>query len=358
MRRRAFLATAVGAAAAPLGLRGPLASASTPGDAGRVLTVRGPIVPSQMGVTLVHEHALVDFAGAGRVSPSRYDAQEVFRLVLPHLEEIRQRGCRTFVDCTPDCLGRDPLLLQRLSEASGLQILTNTGYYGAAGDRHLPPHVRRETAGELARRWRRELRDGIGRTGVRPGFLKIGVDAGPLSDVDRKLVEAAAACHLETGLAIAVHTDDGRAALATLAALKRASVSPEAWIWVHASKEKDRAIWDSVAREGGFVELDNLTPDTLASSVDAVLEMSRRGLLGRTLVSQDAGWYEVGKPRGGRYRSHATLFDAFVPALRAAGLGEREVRQLLVENPARAFTIRVRPASGRPDERGKAVSNA
>ena len=73
------------------------------------------------------------------------------------------------------------------------------------------------------------------------------------------------------------------------------------------------------------------------------MDLAGRDLLDRVLVSQDAGWYHVGEPEGGDYRPHTFLFDAFVPALRARGLGEADIRTLLVENPARAFAIRRRP---------------
>ena len=76
------------------------------------------------------------------------------------------------------------MLLRRLSRASKLHILTNTGYYGAANDKFLPPHAFTESADQLAARWIREAREGIDGTGIKPAFMKIGVDAGPLSDVD------------------------------------------------------------------------------------------------------------------------------------------------------------------------------
>jgi phosphotriesterase-related protein len=46
----------------------------------------------------------------------------------------------------------------------------------------------------------------------------------------------------------------------------------------------------------------------------------------------------VGEPGGGTYRPHTFLFDGFVPALRARGVGDDEIRRLLVDNPARAFS--------------------
>jgi phosphotriesterase-related protein len=342
MDRRAFLASAAGAAAHSLAVPVRLASAEPTPPAGTIHTVRGPIDAGQMGTTLVHEHVLVDFAGADKVSRSRYDADEAFRTILPRLQELRERGCRTLLECTPAYLGRDPLLLRRLSEASGLHVVTNTGYYGAASDSAVPRHAYVEAPRQLADRWTAEARRGIEGTGIRPGFQKIGVDAGPLSAIDRKLVEAGALCHLDTGLALAIHTGDGTAALEILALLRARGVSPESYVWVHAQNEKDRATRGWAAQEGAWVELDGVGPTTLEAHADAVLDLARRDRLDRVLVSQDAGWYRVGEAGGGSYRPHTFLFDVFVPALRARGLGKDEVRQLLVDNPARAFVTRRR----------------
>jgi hypothetical protein len=74
--------------------------------------------------------------------------------------------------------------------SSGLYILSNTGYYGANHDKHLPPHAFAESAEQLAARWIREWEHGIDDTGIKPAFVKIGVDAGPLSTIDAKRAEA------------------------------------------------------------------------------------------------------------------------------------------------------------------------
>ena len=345
MKRRAFLATSAAAAAQVLSVPTPARGQAAP-RAGTIQTVRGPIDAGQMGVTLVHEHVLVDFAGAEKVSRSRYDAEEAFRTILPHLQDLQKRGCRTLLECTPAYLGRDPLLLRRLSDASGLHIVTNTGYYGAANDIAVPRHAYAETARQLADRWTSEARLGIEGTPVRPGFVKIGVDAGPLSDIDRKLVEAGARCHLDTGLTLAIHTGNGAAALGILSILKRAGVSPEAYVWVHPQNEEDRATHSWAAQQGVWLEFDGVSPGSLETHVDAVVDLLRRDQLDRVLVSQDAGWYRVGEAKGGAYRPYTFLFDAFVPALRSRGLREADIRTLLVENPARAFAVRRRALPG------------
>jgi phosphotriesterase-related protein len=81
-----------------------------------------------------------------------------------------------------------------------------------------------------------------------------------------------------------------------------------------------------------------VAPKSVDRHVALVLAMREAGRLDRVLVSHDAGWYHVGEPDGGDFRGFDTLFTAFVPALKAAGLTEADVRQLLVDNPRRALT--------------------
>jgi phosphotriesterase-related protein len=309
--------------------------------AGQVMTVTGPIRPEELGVTLMHEHVLVDFVGADKVDRARYDAEAVFQTALPYLQEVVTRGGQAFVDCTPAYLGRDPVLLKRLAEASGLRILTNTGYYGAGQNKYLPAHALTETADELAARWSREFREGIEGTGVRPGLIKTGVDKGPLSEIHRKLITAAARCHRATGLPIHVHTGDGAAAKDIVKTLGGEGVPASAYVWVHAQNEPSRSVQMAVAETGAFVELDGLAPgDALERHVEATVDIIGRGQLPRLLVSQDAGWYHVGEPGGGTFRGYALLFDEFLPALRERGIPESQIRALLVTSPARALTLR------------------
>jgi phosphotriesterase-related protein len=262
--------------------------------------------------------------------------------VLPYVAGLRALGGRTLVECTPAYLGRDPLLLRRLSEATGVHIVTNAGYYGARADRHLPPHAFTDDADALAARWVREWQGGIEGTGVRPGFMKIGVDDGRLSDVDRKLVRAAARAHRRTGLPIAVHTGPAEGAFDQLQVLEEEGVDPSAWIWVHAQAEEDRARHVEAARRGAWVEFDGVGPGSVAEHVALVAGLKEHGLLGRALVSHDAGWYAVGEPDGGSFRAFDTLFTALLPALREAGFTGPEIHRLTVANPAEAFAVRVR----------------
>jgi phosphotriesterase-related protein len=331
LTRRDLIALCAGVAA---GLRAPAALIGQPR---LVQTMTGAMSSDRLGLTLMHEHVLVDFIGADKAGTHRYDRDEAFRAILPHLERVRTHGCSTLVECTPAYLGRDVVLLKRLSEASGLNIVSNTGYYGAANDKHLPAHAFTDTADELAARWTREATVGIDGTAIKPGFMKIGVDEAPLSPVDEKLVRAAGLTNKATGLPIASHTATGAAALAELAVLADLGVPASAFIWVHAQNERDSSIHVRVAKAGAWVEFDGVSETSAARHVELVRHMQSAALLDRVLVSQDAGWYRVGEPGGGQFRGFDSLFTAFVPALLAAGFTNDDVRALLVDNPRRAL---------------------
>ena len=126
-----------------------------------VMTVRGPISPSEFGRVLAHEHVMVDFVGADKTGPHRWDADEVRSLLLPLLREVKERGFDSFVDCTPAYIGRDVELLRRCSEEADLHILTTTGWYKAP---YLPARAFTQSVDEIADEWTREVEGGIGGT--------------------------------------------------------------------------------------------------------------------------------------------------------------------------------------------------
>jgi predicted metal-dependent phosphotriesterase family hydrolase len=303
-----------------------------------VQTATGPVPVSKLGTTLIHEHVMVDFIGAAEVSRSRYDANEVFRVALPKLKEVAARGCKTIGECTPAYLARDPALLQRLAKASGLHILTNTGYYGAANDKFVPKHAYTESLTQISERWIREATQGIEDTGVKPAFMKIGVDSGPLSEIDAKLINAGALCHKATGLRLHVHTGNGVAARAINDLLTTVKVDPSAYVWVHAQSEKDLSVHQDLASQGVWIELDGINAKSAEIHLRAVEALASKGHLSRMLLSQDSGWYRVGEPGGGQYNGYTYLFTDFVPALRQRGFTDAQIQTLLVANPARALT--------------------
>lgn len=325
------------------GLRALCGSEKEKGKALTIQTVSGPIAAKDFGFALPHEHVLCDFIGAEQTGKHRWKPDEVFAAMLPRLKQVQERGVKSFVDCTPAYIGRDPALLKRLAEATGLHILTNTGYYGAADDKYLPKHAFTETADALAARWQKEWEQGIEDTGIRPGFLKIGVDPAKgnppaLSEVDAKLVRAAARVSRRTGLTVACHTGHGPAALEEVKIFREEKADPAKLIFVHADSEADSSFHLKVAAQGAWVEFDAVGWRPTADHLKFILPMLDKHA-DRLLLSMDSGWYFAGEPNGGKIRDYTYLTDDLLPALRKEGVSDAMLHKLTVENPAKAFAI-------------------
>lgn len=318
---------------------------------GQVISVNGSIMPEDMGLTLIHEHVMVDWVGADSTGYHRWNREEVVARALPYFEELKEYGVRTFLDCTPAYLGRDPWVLKKLSELTGIQVLTNTGYYGSGNNKFVPKSAGNDTPEEIAAVWIGEFREGIDGSGVRPGFLKMSVeDRDTLSAMHEKLVRAAALTHLETGLTLVSHTGSDGPALAQLAVLNEMGVAPAAFVWTHAQNGTLEG-YLRAARLGAWISLDHINagpadkpedPGNIPWYVETLARLKAEGLLGHILLSHDAGWYNVGQHNGGKYRGYTDLFTDLIPQLRANGFTQSDLDLLLVENPRRAYAIQVR----------------
>jgi phosphotriesterase-related protein len=285
---------------------------------------------------------MCDFIGADQTGRQRWNVNEVVRRMLPHLNQLKERGISGFIDCTPAYIGRDPRVLKRLAQETGMHLVTNTGYYGAAGDKFVPKHAWQETADQLADRWVREWEHGIEDTGVRPGFIKTGVDEAKgdppqLSDIDAKLVRAAALASKRTGLPVICHTSGGPAGLRAIEVFLREKANPARFIAAH-SDGHGLGINRQVAAQGAWVSFDAISRQPVEQHVNLVTAMLEKHAQ-RLLLSQDNGWYSVGQPNGGDVRDFNGLTDSFLPALRRAGVSETTIHKLTVANPAVAFAL-------------------
>ncbi len=336
MNRRQFIASCGMLSIVAPGISGK----SNPSQ--KVITVLGPVNISQLGTTLSHEHILVDFIGADNYDPNRWSRNVVIEAVLPYLQELKQLGVNTIFEFTPAYLGRDPILLQRLSTKSGINLVTNTGYYGAVDNKYLPEDAVDLSENELAGIWTGEFERGIDGTGIKPGFIKISVNPGQLSDLHKKLVRAAATTHLNTGLTIASHTGPALPAFGQLEIISAMGVHPSAFIWVHAQNEKDTTHYREVAGMGAWVSLDGIQKDNVDHYIESLTVLKQNKLLHRVLISHDAGWYEPGKPWQGPKRKYTDIIQYLVPKLKNSGFTDKDITQLLAINPGKAFAIGVR----------------
>lgn len=306
----------------------------------QVMTVAGPIAGDALGFTLTHEHIMSNFGGDPR-RIGGYDEAALRAQVVPCLRLLRYRGVQTVVDCTTAYFGRNVIVLRELAAESGLQLITNTGWYGAAKGRYIPERAFTLTADEIAAEWITEFSNGIDGTTVRPGFIKLAVNAGDLQSIDRKLLRAGALTHLATGLVIAVHTGDNVGAAAEqLNLLEEAGVSPTAWIWTHAQNAPSSAPLIAAARRGAWTSLDGVKADGARQQrlLAHLLGLRDAGLLDRVLLSHDGN----GFPSGGSIRPFDALMSTLLPQLNEMGFSKADIEQLSLNNPREAFAIGVR----------------
>ena len=315
-----------------------------------IMTVNGPVNPDSIGNTLTHEHVLVDFIGADSTGYFRWDRDTVIAKVLPAVLKAKEAGIKTIFECTPEYLGRDPLLLKELSERSGINFITNTGYYGF-NNKFLPEAFYSLDAKTLTEKWTDEFFNGIEGTGIRPGFIKIAVNpADSLSPADEKIITTAALTHLKTGLTIASHTGAEKPAFEQIEILRENGVHPSAFIWVHAQSGTIESNIEA-AKKGSWISLDNirnrpnLKPGDRFSIdwyADRLKVLKDNMLIDRILLSHDSGWYDPAKPAGGTINGFTDIFEYLIPALKSRGFTDSDIDQLLIKSPAAAFTINIR----------------
>jgi len=301
-------------------------------------TVGGPIEASNLGVALSHEHIMSNY-GKDINLTSVYDTDRLLHQVIPYLKRLKKLGVTSIFDCTTAYFGRRVDLLKNISESTGIRIITNTGFYGAANDRYIPEFAYGMWSEDISKIWISEFQNGIDDTNIRPGFIKLAFDGGDPSDIDRKLFEAGLLTHLSTGLAMAVHTGDNRKAIdLQLDLLEQYGVHPSAWIWVHANKSEDDDILIEVARKGGWISLDGVKNSNMEEYVKRLQLFKSQNLLHKILLSHDGN----GFPSGGAIREFEALLVDLVPTLRKSGFSENEIKQLTENNSAAAFGIRIR----------------
>jgi phosphotriesterase-related protein len=301
-----------------------------------VYTVRGPVPARELGFTLPHEHIMVDFGGAETAGKHRYDAQNVIEVMQPYLQAVAAQGMQTFFECTPNFLGRDPEIFRTLSEQTGLNIVTNTGLYN---NQYLPEYAKEQSAEQLAEGWVAEFTQGIEVTGIKPGFIKTAVNPQPTT-LDLKLIHAAALAHNKTGLTIATHTCTADAATEIVKILDQHQVDPSRWIFVHAHVEEDFDRVLALAQTGIWIELDGLAWGGDEDHAQKLIKLLEHGYEDQILLSQDAGWYNIGEENGGKVIPYTRLQAEFLPLLKAHEIDNVTIDKITRLNPARAFGMR------------------
>jgi phosphotriesterase-related protein len=175
---------------------------------------------------------------------------------------------------------------------------------------------------------------------MRAGVIKAGTSLNEITEVEDRVLRAAAIAHKETGAPISTHTDKGTMALEQLATLREEGVPSERVIVGHLDFALDEDYLLRVLDTGAFVSFDQVSKEKYAPDAEraAVLkQLADAGYLDRLLISGDLArksyWLSYGGGPGFRY-----LVESFPVALMEAGFSATEVRHILVDNPQMALT--------------------
>ncbi|MGH2354795.1 MAG: phosphotriesterase family protein [Chloroflexota bacterium] len=335
----------------------------------KLRTVLGDVDAEGVGMVLPHEHLYCDLRPLAGREPVRDTAEAVEAAELPLLEAARGAGVSLLVEPTPPGIGRDPLLLCRLSERSFVGVVAATGLYK---EPLLPRRAYERSVEELAEWFAFEIGTGIlpvagdsflgesllsdevlGRAGdalnetpVRAGVIKLASTDAGLQEVEAKALRAAVLAAEQTGVAIISHSPSGRAFQQQLDVLERAGGDPGRLVQVHAHAEPDFALHLRALRRGAWVEYDAIGGRPDEDFVALVQRVLDAGFAERLLLSQDVVGWRVGAPGGGNLdaaghpkRRYAYLVTDFLPRLRTAGISDATIHQITVENPRRLFEL-------------------
>jgi len=387
---------ASGLAAEQAGSRVP---SSIPNMAGKIMTVTGPIDPSQVGPTIMHEHVFIDMNAPGErpdeyrwgTPTQRYFGQQppqgatgldIFNrpltMDLLHLvqkgypnrdnwllldeataiEEVKSfksAGGTTIVDVTSIGLRRDPPALKRVAEATGLQIVMGASWYQKAWH---PPDMDQRTVESLTDEIVADVTAGVGNTGIRAGIIgEVGTVGGPLTPNEIKVIQASGRASGITGAAITVHTSALLHEQPRIIDLMvEAGADPSRIVIGHSNPlAADVPFMKQLLAKGVYIQFDTLgrtgyAPGSRIDDADVgtgIAELVKAGFADRILLSQDVCTKMHLKQYGGT--GYAYVLEYFVPYLKQLGVGDADIEKMLVTSPRKVLTF-VAPAPARATE--------
>ena len=309
----------------------------TQSEAKPIMTVCGPIAPKDAGYTLSHEHLLCDLWSFLRSYDAVLDDE---KLAAEELGDFRDAGGRTIVDCTSGGLGRKPLALRRISQATGVNVVMGAAWYR---EEVYPPLVRELDTNSLADRIVEELTAGVDGTDVRAGFIgEIGTERKFITPSQERVFRASARAQRRTGVAIATHTTHfGELALEQIALLREEKVAPDRIMISHLGDRHDFDPLLAIAREGVFLSVDNIgylgqgypSDEVRAGNVCRLIS---EGHLSQIVLGGDVCLKQHLRAFGGKGYGHVQ--KKFLPLLSERGIGQEAIHEMTVLNPARMLT--------------------
>jgi phosphotriesterase-related protein len=343
--------------------------------------------PENMGITLPHEHLLIDVS-CWFVSPKEPSKSYMIHspVVMEMLGDLRRNsnscldnmklsdvgdarnellmfkanGGRTLVDLTPESLGRDPLAIREISQSTGVNVVLGTGWYIESA---RPDYIHTKSAEELATVLIDEFMKGIANTGIKPGVIgEIGF-SNRLSEDDKKILAAVSKVQSVTGAAVTIHpateNDEQRKRIRQIADYLDILEEGEADLKKVYMSHTDYFLYDMdhlkrlVDRYDITLSIDQFFASTFYDEMwpgygppedeektKAVIDLLSSGYEKRVMISHDICLKHHLVKYGGYGYAH--ILKTIVPMLKYAGVSDRQIDTILVENPKNLLQLRAK----------------
>jgi phosphotriesterase-related protein len=317
-------------------------------------TVLGQVGPEKLGRTLVHEHIVGGYAGWECDALSRpYNRDKIAAICCKTVGPVKEYGVNSIIDATPIDLSRDADVLKVVSEQLGLNVICSTGMYTEELGKWSYLKMRSRSkigdmASELYDTYMLELTQGIAKTGVKAGVIKVATGLNKISECEMASLKAAARAQKATGVPIITHTEDGTMGPEQLDILIAEGADRLKIMCGHMCCNSSFEYHLEVLKRGTFVALDRfgvevIMPDDVRKAL--LIGLIGLGYTGRIMISHDC--FGCGFGRGGvlpekdrevmKNWNFTNIFRNILPAIKKAGITDKQIDTIMTDNPARLF---------------------
>ena len=208
-----------------------------------ICTARGLIHKSELGVTLGHEHIKWEsdeFQANNMYFDKKYQEEDIhldLKHIMPIMLDIKAKGGKGVVETSPPIGGQNVRLLKELSERTDMHIIPCTGWNMTKQLYDVFPIHFEE---QLANRWIQDFKEGLDTIDgivIRPGHIKLLLDRGVLSKVDKAMLIAAVKASKETGIPIHCHIMEAKMVHEVIQVLDTENADYHKFLWAHADEE-------------------------------------------------------------------------------------------------------------------------
>ena len=297
-----------------------------------IRTVCGDINPEKLGVTMCHEHFIVDLSIVRKDNESKIETVEE---VSPEIKKMMDLGVNSAIEVTTNDMYRDVKKLKTISEKTNLNIVAATGFYLSE---YHPEWLTTATPEEIAEVMINDLTKGIDGSDIKAGVIgEIASSPKEFVGQEKKVLVASAIAHKATGAAVTTHT--GRfTALETIETLINNGVALDKIVIGHQDLIDDTDYHLSVLKYGVNIGFD--TCGKVAYQLDEtraknIIKLINAGYGDHIMLSNDISRRSYFTTNG--KFGYTAVMGRVVPLLKEYGASEEDINKLLVKNPARIF---------------------